>query len=171
MATSVRTIYQFASIAASAAALLTLAAPPANAAKILSCAAEIDLLAHQYGLAAQLPKAGPPPSDKEAPSSQSQNITPDDLKRSQGVIAPEADPPARVISPDKDIDPQMPKAEAQNEAQNEAGRDAAARDRLDAAKRTQMQGLVDAARQEHQRGNEKECLERIAQARAIPEPG
>jgi hypothetical protein len=167
MRMNVRMICQFVYVAASVATIASLAAAPANAAKILSCAAEIDLLAHQYGLAARLPKTDPAPSDKEASPSQSQGIAPDDLKRSQGVIAPEADPPARVISPDKDIDPQMPKSQAQGEA----AQDSATRDRLDAAKRSQMQGLMDAARQEERRGNEKECLERVAQARAIPEPG
>ena len=42
---------------------------------------------------------------------------------------------------------------------------------IDAGKRRQMQVLLNGARSAYQQGKEAECFQRVAEARAIPEPG
>ena len=44
-------------------------------------------------------------------------------------------------------------------------------DARQAALRAQMQSLLDAALAERQDGNEAACLDRVARARSLPEPG
>jgi hypothetical protein len=144
---------------------IVLAVLPA-AAQAQNCSDEIGLFAQQYGLSADLPQTQP----NQAPpnSSGSRDISPDDLSRSGGVVAPSSNPHARIIEPNQDVDPKMSKSEAHPVGPQGGPAD---RSHLVAAKRAQMQGLLDAARAAGKRGDEKECLERLALARTIPEPG
>jgi hypothetical protein len=80
-----------------------------------TCSEEIDLLARQYALATDRPRAEPPSGAVERPATGSAELS--------------------------------------------------------AAKRNEMQGLLDAARAANAQGEEAKCFERLSEARAIPEPG
>ena len=136
----------------------------AGDAKAQRCADEIALLAQQYALTTDLPK---PPADLGS-SSGSMGVAPEDLARSGGVIAPPEGARGRVFDPPRQDDPMVTTPEVRPQTQN--GRTEGSRG-LDAAKRAQMQSLLDAAREADRNGNEAECLARVARARAIPAPG
>jgi hypothetical protein len=131
-------------IALSAAVIVAVAASEARA---QTCSDEIALLAKQYSLKADLP---------QAPSS-----------GSMGVIAPPEVGAARVLDPPRQDDPMVTTPEVRPQTQSGETPNAD----LDAAKHARMQGLLDAARDAQKRGDEQACLDRVAKARAIPEPG
>lgn len=108
-----------------------------------SCGQEIGLLAQQYGLSSE--RAQPP----EAPAGTPQ---PPATSESRGI--PPSDTPSGSAEPGRSPSPGATITAA-----------------LSPAKRTKMQALLDAAREAQAQGNEAECLEKIGEARAVPEPG
>ncbi len=109
------------------------------------CSAEIKSLSQRYALS----------PDRTAD-------TPQDLSRSNGVIKPNQDPPSRVIEPStKDRMATTPAIPHQTEQGPVRG------DKADAAQRTQIQALLEAARQAQAEGNEAKCLDDVSRARAL----
>ena len=133
-----------------------------------TCSDEIALFAQQYGLQADLPRAAPR-SGSEPPASGSLGVPTQDLSRSGGVIAPPDGARGQVIEPPREVDPKM--ATPEEQLQTGTGEATGDKTQLNAAKRAQMQSLLDAARDAERRGDATECLERLSRARAIPEPG
>lgn len=135
------------------------------------CSAEIELLERQYNLAGALPKAGPQSGSADTPATaESRGVSPGDkLAPSGGVIAPPEEGRTAVIKPPETgpgstmTPPAVPPHTAEGPATGSA--------ELSAAKRTQMQAHLDAAREAESRGDEKACFERLGEARAIAEPG
>ena len=149
--------------------VLMLAAAPCPL-QAASCAAEIDLLAKQYDLQTELPRAKPPAgTTPEAPATtESRGVPPEALSQSGGVIEPPEQGRTVTIEPPRTGDtmptaPPVPPQTAERPSQNPTA--------LSAAKRMQMQSLLDAARAADRQGREAECFERLGEARAVPEPG
>jgi hypothetical protein len=143
-----------------------------SAAAAASCREEVALFAQQYNLAADLPRAEPPAGAAEAPATQeSRGVPPSDsLSRSGGVVAPpEGSGRTVVIEPPAAGTAPMPTTPAlrPHTSQQPSTRPS----ELSAAKRTQMESLVQAARAAEAQGKEAECFERLVQARALAEPG
>jgi hypothetical protein len=134
-----------------------------------TCDNEIALLAQQYALSTDLPKAQPEPGQ----SSGSVGVPPQDLAKSGGVVAPPDGARGRVLDPPRQDDPMVttPEVRPQTQSGESPSSEKTPRSALDAAQRAQMQGLLDAARAALKRGDEAECLDRVARARTIPEPG
>lgn len=126
-----------------------------------SCADEIKLLAQQYALSDSPTQAEP---RRDGPRSGSMGVSPEDLGRSGGVIAPPESARGRVVEPPPVGDPMAttPDVPQQTPQHPDARR---------AAQRAQMQSLLDAARAAERQGNEAECLDRVARARSLAEPG
>lgn len=143
-------------------------AAPAVAA---SCSAEIALFERQYNLAGALPRADSPAGAAEAPATTGSRgvSSTDKLAPSGGVLAPPEGGRTAVIEPPKTgpsstpTPPAVPPHAAEGPSKGSA--------ELSAAKRTQMQTHLSAAREADARGDEKACFERLGAARAIPEPG
>ena len=135
-----------------------------------SCESEMALLTQQYALSSELPKAQ---SQERDQSSGSVGVRSQDLAKSGGVIAPPEGARGRVLDPPRQDDPMVttPKVRPQTQSGESPSSEKTPRSALDAAQRAQMQGLLDAARDAQSRGDETECLDRVARARAIPEPG
>jgi hypothetical protein len=143
-----------------------------SAAAAASCREELALFAQQYNLAADLPRAEPPAGAAEAPATQeSRGASPSDiLSRSGGVVAPpEGSGRTVVIEPPAAGTAPMPTTPAlrPHTSQQPSTRPS----ELSAAKRTQIESLVQAARAAEAQGKEAECFERLVQARALAEPG
>lgn len=139
-----------------------------SAARAQSCAEAIETFARQYALATELPRAEPPSGAVERPATEdSRGVPPESLSRSGGVIAPPGEGRGRVIEPPRtDGDgmrtaPPMPPqtSQAPSTGNTEIG----------AARRAQMQGLLDGARAAERQGNEAECRDRLDEARRIPQ--
>jgi hypothetical protein len=135
-----------------------------------TCENEIALLAQQYALSSELPKAQQP---EQGQSSGSIGVPPQDLAKSGGVVAPPDGARGRVLDPPRQDDPMVttPEVRPQTQGGESPSSEKTPRSALDATQRAQMQGLLDAARAAQKRGDEAECLDRIARARTIPEPG
>ena len=148
-------------------ALLALAlssfAVPAFAA---SCGTEIEALERQFKLSAALPKAG---SDTPA-TTESRGMSPDDkLAKSGGVLAPPEGGRTAVIPPPPTGPGSTvtPPAVPPHTAEGPSG---STGDELSAAKRTQVQTHLNAAREAEGRGDEKTCFERLGEARRAARP-
>jgi hypothetical protein len=141
-------------------------------ARAQSCAAEIALLAQQYALSADLPKAQPEDRSQSGTQSGSMGVRPEDLAKSGGVIAPpdsaQEGARGRVLDPPRTDDPMVTTPEVRPQTEKGETTDSTG---LQAAQRAQMQSLLDAARAAQRRGDETGCLERVARARAIPQRG
>jgi hypothetical protein len=151
-----------------AAAAAVMGSAPAVAA---SCSSEIELFEQQYKLTASLPQGEPRSGSAEAPAtSESRGVSPSDqMAPSGGVMAPPEGGRSAVIEPPQTgpsstpTPPAVPPHTAQGPSSGSA--------ELSAAKREQMQAHLNAAREAEDRGDEKQCFERLGAARAIPEPG
>ena len=136
-----------------------------------SCGSEIALFEQQYKLTASLPQGESRSGAAEAPAtSESRGVSPSDqLAPSGGVMAPPQGGRSAVIEPpptgpsSTPTPPTVPPHTAQGPSSGSA--------ELSAAKRAQMQAHLNAAREAHARGDDKQCFERLSAARAIPEPG
>jgi hypothetical protein len=133
-----------------------------------TCSEQIDEMARQHALSADPPRAPPPSGSVEAPATEeSRGLPPESLSRSGGVIAPPGEGRGRVIEPPRAGSNAMPTAPPVPPQTSEAPSTGAAE--LGAAKRAQMQSLLEGARAAARQGNEAECLDRLEEARAIPD--
>jgi hypothetical protein len=128
-----------------------------------SCGTEISALERQFNLTAALPKADAPSGSAETPATaESRGLAPDDkLARSGGVLAPPEGGRTAVIPPPSTGPTAAPPAIPPHTAQGPTGGGD-----LSAAKRTQVQTHLNAAREAEGRGDEKACFERVGEARA-----
>ncbi len=132
-----------------------------------SCSDGIDALARQYALSTGLPKAESAPGAGERPATEeSRGVSPESLSRSGGVIAPPDEGRSRVIEPPRSGGDAMPTAPPVPPQTSQAPSTGSVE--IGAAKRAQMQSLLDGARAAERQGNEGECLDRLNEARAIP---
>jgi hypothetical protein len=149
-------------------ALLVLAASsfavPAFAA---SCGSEIEALERQYKLSAALPSAG---SVDRPATMESRGTAPDDkMAPSGGVLAPPEGGRTAVIPPPSTgpgsgmTAPAVPPHTAEGPSGSTGAE-------LSAAKRTQVQAQLNAAREAEGRGDEKACFERLGEARQAARP-
>lgn len=131
-----------------------------------SCAAEIEELETRYRLTAALPKGEAPAGAAETPATSESRGTSasDKLAPSGGVLAPPEGGRTAVIEPPKAGATPTPSAVPPHAAQGPSPGSAG----LNAAKRTQMQAHLNAAREAAARGDEKQCFERLGAAREIP---
>ena len=140
-------------------------------ARAASCDEEIELFAKQYDLLAELPRAEPPagsPAPEPPATMESRGVPPEALSRSGGVVEPPEQGRTVTIEPPPtgDLMPTTPEVKPHT-----AERPSQGAAELGAAKRMQMQSLLNAARAAERQGREAECFERLGEARAIPEPG
>jgi hypothetical protein len=150
------------------AALFTAAAiPPLSAA---DCGAEVDQLASRYRVAVGLPQGAPPTDTKaEVPATtESRGIPPEAMKESGGVIAP-PDQGGRMptIEPPQQGSGAMPTTP--NIPPQTAQRPTARSNEMSAAKRTQLQSILTAAKAAAGQQREQECFQQLSQARALTE--
>jgi hypothetical protein len=146
-----------------AAALTSAGIVPALAA---SCAAEIELLETRYKLTATLPQGETRAGSAEAPATaESRGAAPGDkMTSSGGVLAPPEGGRTAVIDPPRSGATPSPSTVPPHAAEGPSQTTA----ELSAAKRTQMQAHLNAAREADARGDEKQCFERLGAAREIP---
>lgn len=153
-------------------ALIAIAAASlAGQAWAAGCEAEIAVLEQQYKLSAALPKTDAPAGSADTPATtESRGMGPDDkLAQSGGVLAPPEGGRTAVIQPPSTgpgstvTPPAVPPHTAEGPAPAEAGE-------LSAARRTQVQTHLNAAREASGRGDEKACFERLGEARAAARP-
>ncbi len=150
------------------AALATLVAAPDLAAA--DCAAEVDRLAGRYQVAADLPRAAPPRPDApgEVPATtESRGIPPEAMQESGGVIAPPNEGRTPVIEPPTTTGSPMPTTP--NVPPQTAERPVTKSGELNAAKRTQLQSLLTAAKAAASQQREAECFKQLGEARALTE--
>ena len=135
------------------------------------CEAEIAALEKQYKLSSALPKAEAPAGAPEAPATtESRGVSLDDkLTQSGGVLAPPEGGRTAVIPPPSTgpgsamTPPTVPPHTAAGPAPSDTTE-------LSAAKRTQVQTALNAAREAEGRGDERACFERLGEARAAARP-
>jgi hypothetical protein len=146
-------------------ALLALAlssfAVPAFAA---SCGTEIEALERQFKISSALPKADTPAT------TESRGVAPaDKLAKSGGVLAPPEGGRTAVIPPPSTGpgSTMTPSAVPPHTAEGPSGSTGG---ELSAAKRTQVQTHLNAAREAEGRGDEKACFERLGEARDAARP-
>jgi hypothetical protein len=148
-------------------AMASFAAPAVAA----SCGGEIQALEERYNLSAALPRADAPSGAAETPATtESRGIAPDDrMKQSGGVLAPPEGGRTAVIEPPPTGPGSTPTAPAvpPHTAEGPSGSTGTA---LNAAKRSQVQAHLNAAREAEGRGDEKTCFERLGEARAAAQP-
>lgn len=133
-----------------------------------TCSEGIAALARQYALSTELPQAEPPSGTAERPATEeSRGVPPESLSRSGGVIAPPEEGRGRVITPPRAGEEAMPTAPPVPPQTSQAPSTSGAE--ISAAKRAQMQGLLNGAREAERQGNEAECLDRLNKARAVSE--
>jgi hypothetical protein len=153
------------------AALVLAAASFAAPALAASCGSEIQTLEQQYKLSAALPKADAPAGGAETPATaESRGIAPDDkMAQSGGVLAPPEGGRTAVIEPPSTGPGSTPTAPSvpPHTAEGPSGAPAT---ELSAAKRTQLQSHLNAAREADGRGDEKACFERLGEARKAIQP-
>lgn len=150
------------------AAFTTLVAAPDLAAA--DCAAEVDRLASRYQIAADLPRSQVPRPDGrgEVPATtESRGIPPEAMQQSGGVIAPPDEGRTRVIEPPVSTGSPMPTTP--NVPPQTAERPVAKPGELSAAKRTQLQSLLTAAKAAAGQQREAECFQQLGEARALTE--
>jgi hypothetical protein len=150
------------------AALATFVAAPDLAAA--DCAAEVDQLASRYQVAADLPRTTPPPADArgEVPATpESRGVPPEALQESGGVIAPPNEGRTRVIEPPVSSGSPMPTTP--NLPPQTADRPVTKDTEMSAAKRTQLQSLLTAAKAAASQQREAECFQQLGEARALTE--
>ncbi len=128
---------------------------PATAA---TCGTEIERFARQYDLSPQAPSSQGGPS-----------LSAKDLSRSQGEIAPAQQPPARVIEP-RTTDPMPTTPEIPQQTGQGPTHDTESTE-PGAARRSQMQALLEAAQSAQAQGKEDECLRDLSRARGLPGSG
>lgn len=150
------------------AGLLTLATvSPLSAA---DCDAEVDQLASRYRIAVGLPQGAASAEAKaEVPATtESRGIPPEAMKESGGVIAP---PPQAsrmpTIEPPQQGSGAMPTTP--NIPPQTAQRPTTRTDEMSAAKRTQLQSILTAAKAAAGQQREQECFQQLSQARALTE--
>jgi hypothetical protein len=153
------------------AVLVLAAASFAGPALAASCGNEIQALEQQHNLTAALPKPGAPASGAETPATaESRGIAPDDkLAQSGGVLAPPEGGRTAVIEPPSTGPGSTPTAPSVPPHTAEGPSGSAATE-LSAAKRTQVQAHLNAAREADSRGDEKTCFERLGEARKAAQP-
>jgi hypothetical protein len=154
------------------AALVALTASGlAGQALAAGCEAEIAAMEQQFKLSSALPKAEAPAGSADTPATtESRGISPDDkLSQSGGVLAPPEGGRTAVIQPPPTgpgstvTPPAVPPHTAEGRTPSDATE-------LSAAKRTQVQTALNAAREAEGRGDEKACFERLGEARAAARP-
>jgi hypothetical protein len=131
------------------AILLALLATTPAAAAAPSCLEVVDQLSRQFGLDTSLP----------TPGEYGQNLS-DTLKESGGVMLPPDKGAPVAVQPPAEGSGRMATAPP-------VGRDQAPA----AARHVQMESLLTAARTAGQRGNERECAARLAEAQQLAESG
>jgi hypothetical protein len=155
-----------------AALIALLASGLAGQALAASCGAEIGALEKQFNLPSALPNTGAPPASPDTPATaESRGTAPDDkIARSGGVLAPPEGGRTAVIQPPATgpgstvAPPAMPPHTAEGPSGSTGAE-------LSAAKRTQVQAHLNAAREADGRGDEKACFERLGQARSAAGAG
>jgi hypothetical protein len=136
-----------------------------------SCGAEIAASERQFHLSSALPKADAPAGAPDTPATtESRGVGPDDkMAQSGGVLAPPEGGRTAVIQPPPTgpnstmTPPAMPPHTAE-------GPSGSTGSELSAAKRSQVQAHLNAAREADGRGDEKACFERLGQARSAAAP-
>ena len=132
-----------------------------------TCSEGIAALARQYALSTELPQAEPPSGTAERPATEeSRGMPPESLSRSGGVIAPPQEGSGRVITPPRTGGDAMPTAPPVPPQTSQAPSTGSTE--ISAAKRAQMQSLLESARAAESRGDEAGCLDRLEKARAVP---
>jgi hypothetical protein len=134
-----------------------------GAAAAQECLDQVAKLAGEQGVSTELPQAQ---SDGQGLETQQpaagQTTTPDDLAQSGGVVAPpDTDSDMPVIEPPVtgDAMPTAPKVVPQPESDSLLA--------TEAAKKTQIQSLLTAARQAAESGDTQGCLDQLQKARAL----
>jgi hypothetical protein len=153
------------------AALALAAMSFAGQALAASCGSEIQALEQRHNLSAALPKADAPAGAPQTPATaESRGIAPDDkIAQSGGVLAPPEGGRTAVIEPPSTGPGSTPTAPSVPPHTAEGPSGSAATD-LSAAKRTQVQAHLNAAREADSRGDEKACFERLGEARKAIQP-
>jgi|GEM_PF-2292495 len=133
------------------------------------CGAEVDKLATRYRVSVDLPQAAPPRATQgEVPATtESRGIPPEAMKESGGVIAPPQGGRTPMIEPPQAGAGAMPTTP--NIPPQTAERPTTRGTEMSAAKRTQVQSLLTAAKASAGQQREAECFQQLAQAQAVAE--
>ncbi len=149
------------------AGLMIVAAMPEI--KAADCSAEVDRLATRYRVSVDLPQAAPPRATQgEIPATtESRGIPPEAMKDSGGVIAPPSEGRTPTIEPPRAGTGAMPTTP--NIPPQTAARPTTRVTEMSAAKRTQLQSLLTAAKASAGQQQEAECFQQLSQAQALTE--
>jgi hypothetical protein len=147
----------------------------ASAAFAETCQERVERFARQYDLATTAPQArlkeGDPVTPPAPPvTAESRGLTATDkLKESGGVIQPPDTGAARVLPPPPTGDRMATAPDVRPQTPGGAGQGAGSSQALEAADRMKLEALLMAGREAAERGQDGECMERLAEARAIVE--
>ena len=147
------------------AGLISLSAiPQVHAA---DCAAEVDRLAARHRVSVDLPQAAPPRATQgEIPATtESRGIPPEAMKDSGGVIAPPREGRTTTIEPPPAGTGAMPTTP--NIPSQTAQRPTTRGSEMSAARKTQLQSLLTAAKAAAGQQREAECFQQLSQAQAL----
>jgi hypothetical protein len=150
------------------AGLMTMVAVPELSAA--DCGVEVDQLASRYRIAVELPQGATPsrPGQGEVPATiESRGIPAEAMKESGGVIAPPSEGRTPTIEPPQAGTGAMPTTP--NIPPQTADRPIPRSTEMSAAKRTQLQSILAAAKAAAGEQREAECFQQLSQARALTE--
>lgn len=149
------------------AGLVTLVTIPELSAA--DCGAEVDRLATHYRVSVDLPQAATPRATQgEIPATtESRGIPPEAMKDSGGVIAPPPEGRTPTLQPPQAGSGAMPTTP--NIPPQTAERPTTRSLEMSAAKRTQLQSILTAAKAAAGQQREAECFQQLSQAQALTE--